>query len=225
MSRTIETDLAQYQAATSAQIRLWSSGSVKRRLRPFERREDWRQTQGTLWDARLFGPRESWKCACGKFDGEEFSGTVCNVCGVKVVSNVSRKVRFAHVNLPLEIPHPYFAEAEPLDCVPIIPIVHWETPRGAALAEAYEELVHVSLLVPSREDCVAAYGRIIALLEGLYSEQIEHDEETAHRIARGLALIPGPVEELTPSADQAGGEADDEGEEIDWDNLKFEEDR
>jgi DNA-directed RNA polymerase beta' subunit len=183
-------------------------------MRPFERREDWKQSQGTLWDARVFGPREDWKCACGKFDGDEFSGVVCPICGVKVVTAVCRKIRFAHVNLPVEIPHPFFAEAEPLNCVPVIPIVHWESVHGAALAAAYDELVRVSLSEPTAADCSAAYGHVLPFLNTLYAQCADYESETRLRIARGLALVPKPVEEETSGTDE-------EGEEVDWDHLKL----
>lgn len=213
MPAPIDSELNAFQAATSAQIRTWSSGSLKRRLLPFERRDDWRQTQGTLWDQRIFGPVEDWKCPCGRFEGEEHSGVICPVCGVKVVSRAARRLRFGHVNLPVRIPHPFFAEAEALDAVPVVPPVYWETLAGQPLATAYEELVHLAMLAVPREDLVGAFGVILAHVERAYEHAHESDPDEIERLARGMALVPKPVE----VPDDAAG--DDDG--VDWDQLRL----
>ena len=208
MPDTIETHLDDFQAATSDQIRVWSNGSVKRALRPFEHRDDWQQVIGTLWDQHIFGPVEDWRCACGRFNGASYSGAVCPVCNVKLGPRTARKFRTSHINLPVRFPHPFFPEAEPLDAIPIVPAAYWENRNGQPLVEAYEAMIHISLQEPSADEASAAFGRIIPLVETLYEHASSYDVEEAERLARGLALVPKPPEEEVYDDD----DADDSGE-------------
>jgi DNA-directed RNA polymerase beta' subunit len=220
MSQPIDTVLDQYAPMTSEQIRTWSSGAVKRRLHPEERRDDWRVVQDTLWDQRIFGCVKDWECACGKFKGYASARVVCNICGVKVVSKTSRTIRFGHINLTAKIPHPFFADTEPLNAVPVVPACFWEKVHGEPLANAYEELLRCSLSNLSAEDIMGAYGRIIALMEQRY--EAEGDPEMAVKLARGMALKERDVFAGTTQL-EASTEVEDEGddEDVDWDDLKL----
>ena len=222
MSQPIDSVLDQYQPLTSEQIRSWSSGSVKRRLRAEERRDDWRVVQDTLWDQHIFGSVKDWECACGKFKGYVNAKVVCNLCGVKVVSKVARTIRFGHINLTARIPHPFFADTEPLDAVPIVPACFWESVYGEPLAAAYEEVLRCSLSKLSVEDVMGAYGRVIAHLEKLYED--ESDTEVADRLARGMAIKrcdPAGEQLRTTAADEKQDQGEDDEEPPDWDNLKL----
>jgi len=201
-----------YLVATSADIRSWSSGSVKRRLQWGHRRDDWTVVADTLWDQRTFGPVEDLRCACGKFFGTEFVRLTCDICRVKVSYRKARTIRFGHINLPIEIPHPFVKEAEPLDAVPIVPAYYWETREGAPLADAYEELVHQTLIDPTQEDLIAAYGTILAILEHRYEQLQDHEIERAKQLARGMAMKEPPSETEVHSKF-----FDDDT--VDWDNL------
>lgn len=194
MIGSIETVLDNYVAATSERIRMWSSGSVRRPLRQFERPDQWWLVQHTLWDQHIFGTEEDYKCPCGRFNGMEYSGAICPVCNVKVTLRRSRQFRFGHINLPVLIPHPFFAEAEPLDVVPVVPAIHWETLAGKPLADAYEEIAHLAMGMPAVEDLSGAYGVVLVHLEHLYEQTPDFDVETAERLARGMALAPKPEE-------------------------------
>ncbi len=195
MYRSIEEDLPKYVAATSEDIRTWSRGAVKRRLRHEERRDDWRQVEGTLWDEHIFGPTRDYECACGRFAGREAAGTICPSCRVKVMSSQARTFRFGHINLLVKIPHPFIAGAEPLDAIPVVPAINWQSHFGQPLAEAYEEIVHLSLIEAADEEIVGAYGVVLAHLERLYGEAPAHDPDQIERLARGMALKVKPPEE------------------------------
>lgn len=223
MSTAIEAVLDQYVAITSGQIRDWSRGSVKRRLRTFERAEDWRDVADTLWDQRVFGPVEDWRCACGQFEGMDFSGMQCPICRVTVGLKRARRYRFGHVNLTAPVAHPFIVDAEPLDVVPVIPAVHWESNAGEPLAQAYEELLRLSLIRASIDDLVGAYQVIIAHIDPLFERQVDRDAEEANRLARGMALTPPPyVPEADEEEEAVEGESaeDDDGSELeladDW---------
>jgi hypothetical protein len=219
MSLPFEAVIGEYQAATSDDIRLWSSGSVKRRLRPFENRHDWHDVAGTIWDERIFGPVSDWRCPCGRFDGSENARVVCPICGVRIAASVSRKIRMAHINLPVKIPHPFVADAERIDAIPIVPAYYWQTVAGEPLAKAYEEVVHQSLTTPSVEDLVGAYGVVIAHVEALFEHAPESDPDERERLARGLAMKLRPL--IIEGMDE---NAEDDDEDDDWGELKLADD-
>ena len=214
MNASIESVLTRYIAITSEQSRDWSRGAVKRRLRSFEHREDWRDVQGTLWDQCIFGPVEDWHCGCGQFEGMDYSGMQCPICRVTVGLCRARRFRFGHINLTTAIPHPFIADAEPLDAIPVVPAIHWETHAGEPLAKAYERLLRLSLILASREDLMGAYGTIIAHVDRLFERQVDRDPEEADRMARGMALRPPPY---VP-------ETSDEDESDEWNNLELADD-
>jgi len=219
MATAIETNLERYIAATSEQVRMWSHGPLKRRLKPFEHRDDWTQVRGTLWDQRIFGPIEDYRCACGRFSGQEYSGAICPNCDVMSMWSRARRFRFGHINLATKIPHPFFADAEPIDAIPVIPAFYWENPKQPALADAYEELLHQSLLEAPEVELVGAYGVILAHVEQFYEHAPGWDPYQAERLARGMLLVPNP-DYVDPNAEPAEPE-EAMPDDFDWDNIKF----
>ncbi|MCB9865169.1 MAG: hypothetical protein H6816_00815 [Phycisphaerales bacterium] len=221
MGESVEAHLERYIAARSAQVRTWSHGRLKRRLRPFEHRDDWTQVQGTIWDQRIFGPYEGYRCACGRFDGQEYSGATCPTCGVPAMWKQGRRYRFGHINLigGITIPHPFFSDAEPLDAIPVVPGIYWESPERIALAEAYEELLHQALILARPEDIQGAYGVVLAHLEKYYEHAPAWDPYESLRIARGMLLVPNP--DYVPSVEEHEKmiEPVEEDDGVDWDNI------
>lgn len=218
MGAPITAELDRYIAATSEQVRTWSRGALKRRLRKFEHPEDWTQVQGTLWDQRIFGPKESYRCACGRFDGQEYSGAVCPICNVTAMWKSGRRFRFGHINLMSKIPHPYFAEAEPVDALPVAPAIYWESPSRRMLADAYEEVLHQALILAPATDIAGAFGVVLAHLEEFYVHAPLWDPYERERIARAMLLVPNPELEL-PTAEEHDPNLAGPEDGIDWDNI------
>lgn len=187
---TLASIMVGHVAATSADIRDWSSGSVRRRLRRHEQRDDWHVVADTLWDQRVFGPVTDWCCACGRFSGREHAGVVCPVCRVKVVQRTARQIRLGHINLPVAIAHPLVADAEPLDAWPIAPAFFWETRHGADLAASYEELVRLSLLEASPEELAVGVDALLELLRSTHAETLVDHPSLVERLVRAMALKP-----------------------------------
>ena len=72
--------------ATSADIRAWSYGEVKkpetinyRTLKP---------EKDGLFGEQIFGPSRDWECSCGKYKRVRFKGIVCERCGVEVTKSL-----------------------------------------------------------------------------------------------------------------------------------------
>lgn len=62
----------------------------------------------TLFDQRIFGPIEDYRCACGKYSRMKHRGVVCETCGVDVIDSRVRRERFAHLELAEPCVHPCF---------------------------------------------------------------------------------------------------------------------
>jgi hypothetical protein len=218
MGPTIREMLPHYLPRNADQIRELSAGSVKRRMRPGDRRDDWASVRDTIWDQRIFGPERDWECACGRMKGELYTGSVCDICSVRVVTRRARRFRRGHINLPLFIPHPLLPEAQPLDVIPIVPTCHWETYYGRPLAKAYEDVLHGALAGLGLDAILSGYAAVMVLLDELYPQYSDHDPDQADRIAWGFALKRKEEEPLSVE-DQEAGEGTADG--IDWDHLEL----
>ncbi len=97
--------------ASSAQIRAWSYGEVKkpetinyRTLRP--------EKEG-LFDERIFGPQRDWECYCGKYKRIRYKGIICERCGVEVTRSKVRRERMGHIELAAPVTHIWFFKGVP----------------------------------------------------------------------------------------------------------------
>jgi len=96
------------QPASSAQIRFWSSGQVKKPETINWR--TWRPEMDGLFDERIFGPEIDWQCNCGKYKGVKYKGVRCDRCGVEITTSDARHKRIGHIELAVEAVHPYFQD-------------------------------------------------------------------------------------------------------------------
>jgi DNA-directed RNA polymerase subunit beta' len=92
--------------ATADNIRMWSSGEVKkpetinyRTLKP--------EKEG-LFCEKIFGPTKDWECYCGKYKRVRFKGIICERCGVEVTRSKVRRERMGHVELAAPVVHIWY---------------------------------------------------------------------------------------------------------------------
>ncbi|MBI5160491.1 MAG: DNA-directed RNA polymerase subunit beta', partial [Micrococcales bacterium] len=97
--------------ATSADIRAWSYGEVKkpetinyRTLKP---------EKDGLFGEQIFGPSRDWECSCGKYKRVRFKGIVCERCGVEVTKSSVRRERMGHVELAAPVTHIWYFKGVP----------------------------------------------------------------------------------------------------------------
>ena len=97
--------------ATSADIRAWSYGEVKkpetinyRTLKP---------EKDGLFGEQIFGPSRDWECSCGKYKRVRFKGIVCERCGVEVTKSAVRRERMGHIELAAPVTHIWFFKGVP----------------------------------------------------------------------------------------------------------------
>jgi hypothetical protein len=137
--RLPESLAADYRLATAREVRHWSFGTVKSVGQTDA--IGWEQQVGTLDDERIFGPLRDLACACGKYQGENHRGMICDWCGVKVTMREERRRRFGHIDLAVEVAHPLGDAGDLIRVVPVLSAGFRESPTGGGLAEAYEALV------------------------------------------------------------------------------------
>ncbi len=92
-------------------IRSWSSGEVKKpetiNYRTFKPEKD------GLFCERIFGPVKDYECACGRYKGKKYEGTVCERCGVRVESKTARRRRMGHIELAVPVVHIWYLKNIP----------------------------------------------------------------------------------------------------------------
>ncbi len=97
--------------ASPETIRSWSSGEVKKgetiNYRSYKPERD------GLFCERIFGPVKDYECACGKYKGKKYDGTVCEKCGVRVESREARRRRFGHIELAAPVVHVWYLKNSP----------------------------------------------------------------------------------------------------------------
>ena len=120
---------ARFAAIDAEEVRQRSYGIVSRACN--EKPKDWKGCAGTLFDPRVFGSEEDWKCACGKYRGRSHNEMICAECGVKIgVAAELRATRFGHINLARPVRHPLI-QGSVISAIPVLPIGFRE-PRDRA---------------------------------------------------------------------------------------------
>ncbi|MCD6463182.1 MAG: DNA-directed RNA polymerase subunit beta' [Thermotogae bacterium] len=97
--------------ASPERIRQLSSGEVKKpetiNYRTFKPEND------GLFCEKIFGPTKDYECACGKYKGKKYEGTVCERCGVRVESRDARRRRLGHIELAVPVVHIWYLKSTP----------------------------------------------------------------------------------------------------------------
>lgn len=68
---------------------------------------------GGLFCERIFGPTKNYKCLCGKFEGYNYYGCICDRCGTAVLDKSVRRERCGHIELATPIANPCFLKQNP----------------------------------------------------------------------------------------------------------------
>jgi hypothetical protein len=147
------------------------------------------EQRGTLDDQVIFGPLRDFECACGKYQGPNHNGMICDRCGVKVTSPDVRRERFGHFEFVAEVRHPLGGATDVLSAFPVLPAAFVCSHGGKGLADLYDELVEAT--APELAGGLAR--RLSRLAEMLLPVvQLAHwwDLAEAVVLARGLALEP-----------------------------------
>ena len=109
----------------------WSYGLVK--------------TIDDLYDARIFGSTRDAACECGKYEGCEHDGVICDLCGVKVATDSAalRRTRTGHVQLYWLCTHPLGTGNDWIYEFAVAPIAYRLNADGTpnALGRKYEKLL------------------------------------------------------------------------------------
>ena len=97
--------------ASPSQIRSWSKGEVREPTTINYR--TWKPEPNGLFSEQIFGPIDSWTCACGKYRRRREPGLRCDKCGVELANASVRRERMGHIELAARVAHPLFARRTP----------------------------------------------------------------------------------------------------------------
>ena len=97
--------------ASPEKIREWSYGEVTK-AETINYRTQKPERDG-LFCERIFGPRKSYECACGKYKRIRYKGVVCDKCGVEVTDASVRRERMGHIELATPVSHIWFFKINP----------------------------------------------------------------------------------------------------------------
>ena len=173
-----------FEPARSYDDRSRSFGALTEARRPLTTFHD--HVRGTLHDQGIFGPVHDLRCFCGKYSGDRHKGMICDRCGVKVALKACRATRFGHIEFRSPMEHPLSRDLL-LHCFPVMPGQILQSPAGALLADAYDQLVvaanrHcVKEITNAANDIIAALAPVAVLLHRWHLEG-------AILFAYGLAL-------------------------------------
>ena len=97
--------------ASPEEIKGWSYGEVTKpetiNYRTFKPERD------GLFDEKIFGPVQDFKCACGKYNGYRYKGIICDKCGVEVTKARVRRERMGHIELATPVAHVWYFKGIP----------------------------------------------------------------------------------------------------------------
>lgn len=133
-----------FRASSTQEIQEHSFGRVSNGVFPCP--ATWQARRNTLFDPRIFGPEEDWRCACGKFEGFEHRGIICDRCGVKIGdAQERRRSRFGHIQLNTPISHP-LDKFSTIEVIPVIPIAFRTDTDEPDLDFLYSRVLHANAL-------------------------------------------------------------------------------
>lgn len=133
---------ARFAAIDAGEVRSRSYGIVSRACS--EKPKDCKGCAGTLFDPRVFGSEDDWKCACGKYRDALHAIIICDVCGAKTgVAADMRATRFGHINLARPVRHPLIEGSE-IGAIPVLPIAFREPRDRADLNYLYNSVLEAN---------------------------------------------------------------------------------
>ena len=94
------------QLASPADMLRWSHGEVTESETINYRTH--RPEKGGLYAEEIFGPENSYECACGKYKGKKYEGITCEKCHVLVTDSSVRRVNMGHISLASPVVHFWF---------------------------------------------------------------------------------------------------------------------
>ena len=104
-------DSVKISISTPETIKAESCGEIKKpetiNYRTFKPERD------GLFCEKIFGPKKSYECSCGKYKRVKYRGIVCERCGVEVTSSKVRRERMGHIELAAPVAHIWFLRSLP----------------------------------------------------------------------------------------------------------------
>lgn len=71
-----------------------------------------RPVNGGLFCEKIFGPINSWKCRCGRYQGTS-KAKICEICGVQLTETRVRRYKMGYIPLPTPVSHFWYFKSNP----------------------------------------------------------------------------------------------------------------
>ncbi len=124
-----------------------------------------RPERGGLYAEEIFGPENSYECACGKYKGKKYEGITCEKCGVLVTDSSVRRVNMGHISLASPVVHFWFLKGVSSLLAHLLGMKKKELQQIAYYeTEPVEESLYLVTSSQSRE---------VHLWEKLYSSEVD----------------------------------------------------
>ncbi|UYO99816.1 DNA-directed RNA polymerase subunit beta' [Oceanotoga sp. DSM 15011] len=163
----------------------WSNGEVKK-PETLNHRTSKPEKDG-LFCEKIFGPTKDYECACGKYKGKKYEGTVCERCGVRIESKESRRRKMGHIELATPVSHIWYLKSSPS----ILSIILGNTVKDLENIIYYGskrviERAYLTLSNESQEKDLDYYpGEILYQREyEIYSQYVDIAVEPAVKVSR-----------------------------------------
>ncbi|MCP5455717.1 MAG: DNA-directed RNA polymerase subunit beta' [Thermotogae bacterium] len=180
--------------ASPDRIMEWSNGEVKK-PETLNHRTSKPEKEG-LFCEKTFGPTKDYECACGKYKGKKYEGTVCERCGVRVESKESRRRRMGHISLATPVSHIWYLKSSPSILSIILGIAVKDLENVIYYgSKRVIERAYLTIASEDNEKELDYYpGEILYQREfDIYSQYMEMNAEPAVRVAKTKGL---PVSEI-----------------------------
>ncbi len=171
--------------ASPDKIRDWSNGEITK-PETINYRSQKPELDG-LFCERIFGPSKDYECHCGKYRKIRHRGTICEKCGVEVISKYVRRERMGHIELASPCTHIWYLKGTPARIATLLDIP----------AKQLEEIVYFisHIVVDPGKSSVLYYKQFIDETSGrqIFAEAIKEIqagiEEDNFEHARGGELL------------------------------------
>jgi len=173
------------QLASPADMLQWSHGEVTESETINYRTH--RPERGGLYAEEIFGPENSYECACGKYKGKKYEGITCEKCHVLVTDSSVRRVNMGHIALASPVVHFWFLKGVSSLLARLLGMKKKELQRIAYYeTEPVEQILYLVTASQSREvhPGETLYSSEVDILSSAYDFTVEeaYFVDTAPRV-------------------------------------------
>ncbi len=182
------------QFASPADMIGWSHGEITESETINYRTH--RAEKGGLYAEEIFGPDNSYECACGKYKGKKYEGITCEKCHVLVTDSSVRRVNMAHISLASPVVHFWYLKGVSSLLARLLGMKKRELQR---IAYYETESIEQSLYIVVSSECkeVRPEETLYAAEVGILSKAFSFSVEQAHYVDDAPEVVAAETGRVT----------------------------